>query len=151
MGSDFSNFTWTRVPPEKSIPRFAEPRWIWMNGRTMPAGLPASSMGFSLGQWEDDVLVIETTKLTAGTLDGSLLPMSGEDTRIVERWAFSEDRLTMDHTMTIYDPFYDKPLVRQRGSARRDSLEVFEPAPCDPDGFFRDLVETERLKQHLDQ
>lgn len=127
------------------------PRWIWMNGRTPPDDLPASSMGFSLGHWEDDVLVIETTGLIAGTLDGSLLPMSGEDTRIVEQWAFSEDRLTMDRTMTIYDSYYTKPLVRKRGSARRDSLEVFEPAPCDPDGFFRDLLETGRLEQHLQQ
>ena len=98
-----------------------------------------------------DVLVIETTNLTTGTLDGSLLPMSGEGTRIVERWAFGEDRLTMDRTMTIYDPYYSKSLVRQRGSARRDSLVVFEPAPCDPDGYFRDLLETGRLEQHLSQ
>ena len=127
------------------------PRWVWMNGRKPPQDLPASSMGFSVGYWEDNVLVIETTNLTAGTLDGSLLPMSGEGTRIVEHWALSEDRLTMDRTMTIYDPYYTEPLVRQRGSARRDSLEVFEPAPCDPDGYFRDLLETGRLEQHLGQ
>jgi hypothetical protein len=119
------------------------PRWIWMNGgRKPPDGLPASSMGFSAGHWEDDVLVIETTGLTAGTLDGSLLPMSGEGTRIVEHWTFSD---------TIYDPYYTKPLVRRRGSARRDALEVFEPAPCDPDGYFRDLLDTGRLEQHLEQ
>ncbi len=110
-----------------------------------------ASLGFSVGHWDEDVLVIETTNLTTGTMDGSLLPMSGEGTRIVERWAFGEDRLTMDRTMTIYDPYYSKPLVRQRGSARRDSLVVFEPAPCDPDGYFRDLLETGRLEQHLSQ
>lgn len=77
--------------------------------------------------------------------------MSGEGTRIVEHWAFSDDRLTMDRTMTIYDPYYTKPLDRHRGSARRDALEVFEPAPCDPDGYFRDLLETGRLEQHLEQ
>ncbi len=127
------------------------PRWIWMNGRTLPERLPASSMGFSVGHWEEDVLVIETTNLTAGTLDGSLLPMSGDGTRIIEHWAFSENRLTMDRTMTIYDPYYTKPLVRRRGSARRDALEVFEPAPCDPDGYFRDLLETGNLEEHLSE
>ena len=127
------------------------PRWIWMDGRSLPQNLPASSMGFSVGHWEEDVLVIETTNLTAGALDGSLLPMSGEGTRIVERWAFSEDRLTTDRTMTIYDPYYSKPLVRQRGSARRDSLQVFESARCDPDGYFHVLLEAGRLEQHLAQ
>ena len=127
------------------------PRWIRIDGRTLPQDLPASSMGFSVGYWEGNVLVVETTNLTAGTLDGSLLPMSGEGTRIVERWAFGEDRLTMDRTMTIHDPYYSKPLVRQRGSARRDLLVVFEPALCDPDGYFRDLLKTGRLEQHLAQ
>ena len=127
------------------------PRWIWMDGRSQPAGLPASSMGFSAGRWDGDVLLIETTNLTAGTLDGSLLPMSGQGTRVVERWTMSEDRLTMDRSMTIHDPYYSAPLVRQRGSARRDSLVVYEPAPCDPDGYFRDLLETGRLDEHLAQ
>ena len=108
-------------------------------------------MGFSVGHWEGDVLIIETTNLTTGTLDGSLLPMSGEGTRVVERWDFSEDRLTMDRTMTIHDPYYTKPLVRERGSARQDSQVVYEPAPCDPDGYYRDLLETERLREHLEQ
>jgi hypothetical protein len=127
------------------------PRWIWTDGRELPPGLPPNSMGFSVGHWEDDVLVIETTNLTAGTLDGSLLPMSGEGTRIVERWAFSEDRLTVDRTMTIHDPFYTEPLVRERGSVRQDSLVLFEPAPCDPDGYFRDLRDSGHLDEHLRQ
>ena len=82
---------------------------------------------------------------------GRLGDRDTEGTHVVERWAFSKDRLTIDRTMTIHDPYYSNPLVRQRGSARRDSLEVFEPAPCDPDGYFRDLLETGRLEQHLDQ
>jgi len=127
------------------------PRWVWMDGRTAPPGLAPNSMGFSVGHWEDDVLVIETTNLTPGTLDGTLMPMSGEGTRIVEHWAFSEDRLTMDRTMTIYDPYYTEPLIRRRGSARRDSQVVYEPAPCDADGYYRDLYETGRLEKHLEQ
>jgi hypothetical protein len=127
------------------------PRWIWTDGRSLPKDLPPSSMGFSVGQWDKNVLVIETINLTAAALDGSLLPMSGTGTRVVERWAVSEDHLTMDRTMTIHDPYYTKPLVRERGSARRDGLEVYEPAPCDPDGYFRDLLETGRLDTHLEQ
>jgi len=127
------------------------PRWIWMDGRKLPDGLPPNAMGFSVGHWEGDDLLIETTNLTAAALDGSLLPMSGEGTRIVERWALSEDRLTMDRTMTIYDPYYTAPLTRERGSARHDGLVVYEPAPCDPDGYYRDLRDSGRLDRHLRQ
>ena len=127
------------------------PRWIWMNGQTLEPGTPRSSMGFSVGRWEDDTLVIETTNLSAGTLDGSQLPMSGEGTRLVERWEFSDDRLSMDRTLTIHDPYYKEPLVRRRGSARDDDVIIAEPAPCDPDGYYRDLVETGHLAEQLRQ
>jgi len=127
------------------------PRRIWMDGREAVDDLPPTSMGFSVGRWEDDVLVIETTHLSPGTLDGSLLPMSGADTRVVEHWEFNEDRLSVDRTMTIYDSFYSEPLVRERGSIRSDSVEIVEPAPCDPDGHYRDLLESGRIEQHFGQ
>ena len=77
-------------------------RRVWMNDRQAPAEMTPSPMGFSLGRWENNVLVIETTHLMAGWLDGSGLPMSGEDTRIVESWVVSDDRLTIDRQMTIH-------------------------------------------------
>ena len=36
----------------------------------------------------------------------------------------AKDRLSIDRTMTIYDPYYSQPLVRRRGSARDDSVEI---------------------------
>jgi len=125
------------------------PRRIWMDGREAPYGWPATSMGFSVGYWDDEVLVVETTHLSEGTLDGSLLPMAGEGTRIVERWEMTDGGLGMDRIMTIYDPNYTEPLVRKRGSARADAVDIIEQAPCDPDGYYRDLLEADRLEHHL--
>jgi hypothetical protein len=125
------------------------PRRIWMDGRQAPADWPKTSMGFSVGRWDDEVLVIETTGLSAGTLDGSLLPMAGEGTRIVERWQMTDGGLAMDREMTIYDPYYTEPLIRRRGSARGDPVEIIEQAPCDPDGYYRDLLESGNLEKHL--
>jgi hypothetical protein len=53
------------------------PRRIYTDGRQAAADLPASSLGFSVGHWEGDALVIETTHLLPAWLDGSGLPMSG--------------------------------------------------------------------------
>ncbi len=97
------------------------------------------------------MLVIETTHLLPGWLDGSGLPMKGEGTRIVERYELADDRLAMDRIMTIYDPYYTQPLVRRRGSARDDSVDISEQASCDPDSYYRDLVEAGRLEQHLNR
>jgi Family of unknown function (DUF6152) len=125
------------------------PRRIWMDGREPPEDTPLTSMGYSVGHWEDDVLVIETTHLTAGWLDGSGLPMSGAETRIVERYVFSDDRLSIDRKMTIYDPYYSEPLVRQRYSARDDDIDLTEQATCDPESYYRDLAASGRLEEHF--
>jgi hypothetical protein len=129
------------------------PRRIWMDGRKAPADTPATPMGFSVGHWEsDDVLVVETTHLSPAWLDGSGLPMSGDGTRIVERYEFGDDGLTIDRTMTIYDPtYYTEPLVRHRASARGENLDITEQAPCDPDSYYRDLSASGRLQQHFEE
>ncbi len=126
-------------------------RRIWMDGRSAPADTPDTSLGYSVGHWEGDALVIETTHLSPGWLDGSGLPMKGEGTRIVERYQLAKDRLSIDRTMTIYDPYYTQPLVRQRGSARDDAVDFGEQASCDPDSYYRDLFELNKLEQHFRQ
>ena len=122
-------------------------RRIWMDEREPPEELLPSPMGFSLGRWEDNVLVIETTHLLPGWLDGSGLPMSGEGTRLVETYTVSEDRLTMERKMTIHDPYYTEPLVRTRGSARQDGLEMAEGGSgCDPTSYLQDLWQQDRIE-----
>jgi hypothetical protein len=127
------------------------PRRVWMDGRAAPPATPATPMGFSVGRWEGAELVIETTHLMQGWLDGSGLPMKGDGTRVVERYVFSDDRLSISRTMTIYDPYYTAPLVRQRFAARGDDLDLTEQAPCDPDSYYRDLEASGRLQEHLNR
>lgn len=127
-----------------------QPRRIYMDGREAPDNLQPSSLGFSVGHWEsDNVLVIETTHLLPGWLDGGGMPMSGDGTRIVERWEFAEDRLSMDRIATFYDPYYTEPLVRRRGSQRRPGLVVYEMASCDPQSYYRDLLESGQIEDYL--
>jgi hypothetical protein len=125
------------------------PRRVWMDGRKAPPDTPATALGFSVGHWEGSALVIETTHLLPAWLDGSGLPMKGEGTRIVERYDFAPDRLSVDRTMTIYDPYYTQPLVRKRGSARDDDIDISEQPSCDPDSYYRDLRELGKLDKHF--
>ncbi len=120
-------------------------RRIWMDNRPVPADIYPMAMGFSRGRWEGDVLVTETTHLEPRWLDGSGLPMSGEDTRIVEHYTFSEDRLTMERRMTIYDRYYTEPLVRIRGAARNNNIELLEEPECDAESHYEDLARQGRL------
>jgi hypothetical protein len=127
------------------------PRRVWMDDRSPPAEQPDTSMGYSKGHWEDRTLVIETTMLTPGWLDGSGYPMSGgKDTRIVERWTVAADGLTIDRTMTVYDKLYSTPIVRTRGSQRGDAkIGLIESEPCDATPFYHELMQRGELEQRL--
>ncbi len=124
-------------------------RHIWMDGRTPPEYTVPTANGYSVGHWEGNDLVIETTHLLPGWLDGSGLPMSGEGTRTVERYVFQDDHLAMDRTMTIFDPLYTQPLTRVRGSAREANLDVSEQESCDPAGYYTDLLDADLLEKYL--
>lgn len=126
------------------------PRRIWMDGRTPAPDTVPTSNGYSVGHWEDaDTLVIETTHLLPGWLDGSGLPMSGEGTRTVERIDFAADHLSADRTMVIYDPLYTQPLTRARGWARGEYVDVTEQDSCDPASYYTDLREAGLLDAYL--
>ncbi len=129
------------------------PRRIYMDGRQVPETYPDRPMGYSVGHWEGDELVIETTKLASGFwLDGSGLPMSGGDgTRIVERYTMADDQLSMARVMTIYDDYYTEPLVRRRWSARDDNLLIVEHDSCDPSSYYSDILEDGSLERRLDE
>jgi len=54
----------------------------------------------------------------------------------------SDDGLTIDRQMTIHDPYYTEPIVRTRGSAREDGLELAEGGQgCDPTSYLQDLYQ----------
>jgi hypothetical protein len=127
------------------------PRRIWMDGRKPPTEQPLTSMGFSTGRWEGRTLVIETTMLLPGWLDGSGYPMTGgADTRIVERWTPTADGLTMERLMTVHDKGYTAPLVRTRGSQRGDAaVGLIESEPCDARPFLSELLERGELEERL--
>jgi hypothetical protein len=127
------------------------PRRVWMDGRSPPPEQPLTSMGFSTGKWEGSTLVIETTMLLPGWLDGSGYPMTGgADTRIVERWTPAADGLTMERLMTVHDKAYTGPIVRTRGSQRGDAaVGLIESEPCDARPFLNELLERGELEERL--
>ena len=123
-------------------------RTIYMDGRDAPENQPLTFVGFSKGRWEGQSLIIETVRLKPMWLDTSGLPMSGAETRIVETYTPSADRLTMDRMMVIQDPLYTKSLVRNRFSARDEDTPLGDN-PCDPDSFYYDLVKERAIEGYF--
>jgi hypothetical protein len=62
-------------------------RRVFLDGRNFPEDFPDQRVGYSIGRWEDDTLVVETRKITEW--HAPRWPHSSE-MRIVERWYLSD-------------------------------------------------------------
>ena len=78
-------------------------RTIHMGGDSDAANQPATPHGYSVGRWEGDTLVIETTNIDWPYFDDVGTPMSNE-VETVERYTLSTDGQRLDMEMTVTDP-----------------------------------------------
>jgi hypothetical protein len=101
-------------------------RQIHTDGREHPNGLIPTWMGNSIGKWEGDTLVVDTTGFNDQTLiDGTRLPHS-DALHVVERIGrVSHEVLQVD--ITIDDPkAYAKPWTAQRIFDLKPGWEISE-------------------------
>jgi hypothetical protein len=89
------------------------PRQVHMDGRKLPSNPNPSWVGYSVGRWEGDALVIDTVGFTSrAPLDAFSHPRS-EAMRLRERWR-RPDFGHLEIQMTIEDPtYYSKPISFQ--------------------------------------
>jgi hypothetical protein len=87
-------------------------RTIWTDGRVLPnADAEPRWMGYSVGKWDGDTFVVETTGLDARTWLDNLGHPHTEEMRVQERYT-RPDRSTLKLSFTITDPkYYPQPYV----------------------------------------
>jgi hypothetical protein len=90
-------------------------RTVYMDGRKRPANQAPSPMGYSVGRWDGDTLVVETSGVAANIarwLDGSASAQHSDQLTVVERYKRSDDGKTLLLTATMDDPWsLREPLV----------------------------------------
>ena len=92
--------------------RFNIERTVFMDGRGHPENGEPSNQGHSIGWWEDEVLVVDTTLFEphrSPILGRPFRPggvPSGPGKHVVERYALSEDRTRIVIEFTQEDPEY---------------------------------------------
>jgi len=82
-------------------------RIVYMDGRGHPEDGERTNQGHSIGWWDDDVLVVDTTHFAdhRSTLPGTGLP-SGARKHVVERYTLSEDGSRILIDFMLEDPEY---------------------------------------------
>jgi hypothetical protein len=101
-------------------------RQVFVDGRPLPADPQPSWMGYSVGRWDGDTLVVETTGFNDKTwLDGAGHPHS-EAMRLTERYT-RRDAGRMDVEVVIDDPeAYARPLRYVQPQALIADTELIE-------------------------
>ena len=105
-------------------------REIFMDGRSLEEDPNPTWMGYSVGRWDGDVLVVESN----GYTDRSWLDFGGhphtEDLRITERYT-RRDLGHIDVQVTMSDPaIYSKPIALSMPVALQTDTEMLE-AVCE--------------------
>jgi hypothetical protein len=101
-------------------------RTIYMDGRTHPATAQPAYYGHSIGWWEGDTLVVDTTGFNESFwIDRRGLPTT-EKLRTLERFTRTDSR-TIKYELTIDDPgAYTAPFTTGFNLSWEDGTELFE-------------------------
>jgi hypothetical protein len=100
-------------------------RTIHMNADPRAVRIAPSRAGFSVGRWDGDVLVVETTGFLPGVLNAPV--RHSDQLRVVERFALDPATFKLTRTYEATDPVYLQGTYK--GS---DVIEVAD-APFTPD------------------
>jgi hypothetical protein len=116
-------------------------RVVHMNEDAPPAGTEPSILGYSIGHFEGDVLVIETTLYTEGVLNQFVVVegehmrglLHSDKLRTVERLSVDRERNRLVMSMDHFDPaWYTRDFPNYTREYRPSDLSI-EPFGCIPE------------------
>ena len=140
---------------ERTIIRFEAldtVRTVFMNGAPPPTDHPHTELGYSVGRWEGDILIIETTHLLGGVIVNDIGQPISPDTRLTERYWREPGANDLQVEILVDDPVnYVETLRLRRLWASAPSEEIL-PWGCfslDPSEEETDVDDLARLLEAL--
>ena len=104
-------------------------RTVYLDGRKRPASQPSTAMGFSVGHYEGDALVIETSGISANLTSYS--SDHSDQLRIVERYTRSTDGKRLSLSATLEDPVsLRQPIVLKKVWSWAPNSEIAPYKDC---------------------
>jgi hypothetical protein len=102
-------------------------RTIHMDRKAPPPGEPHSVLGYSVGEWRDGTLVIETSLIDWPYFDQIGTPQT-DAVRVTERYTPSADQSRLDVEIAVIDPstFKQPAIVKNTWLAYGDTLSRYD-------------------------
>lgn len=118
---------------------YEELRTIYMDGRKHPAPSVRTPGGHSIGRWEGDTLVVDTTNFADHRSPYQLGVPSGGQRHVVEKYRLTPDGTHIDVDITLEDPEYlAAPFVQHLQLIHSPHLKMY-PSACDAESARRFL------------
>ena len=118
------------------IEEWGQQRVFHMSEEVRSQSQAPSHLGYSVGRWEGDTLVVDTTQIAWPFLDADGTPMS-ENVSMVERYTMSEDETRLQYEIVITDPenlvepaIWDHTWVYKPGDEMLPGIEPGERFEC---------------------
>jgi hypothetical protein len=106
-------------------------RTVYMDGRPPASNQPPSRLGYSVGRWEGDTLVVETSGVQKNRTSWQF--EHSDRIHVVERFSRSASDNTLRLTATIDDPWsLREPLVMKKIWAWSPTSEIAPYDACQP-------------------
>ena len=116
---------------------FDEERTVYLDGRAHPGVDERFATGHSIGRWEGDTLVIDTTNFTDHRSPYQIGVPSGPRKHVIERYRLIENGARMEAEFTLEDPEYiAEPFTHRRELIYSPHEEMFRHN-CDPEAAGR--------------
>ncbi len=104
-------------------------RTVHMAGDASAEGQPTSPVGYSVGRWEGDTLLVTTTRIDEPFFDDVGTPQSA-DVEIVERFIMNDSNDRLDYRVEITDPLTFTETAIQGGYWFWNPGEELKPFEC---------------------
>lgn len=82
----------------------SQERVVHMNEEERPVGVEPSLLGHSVGRWEGETLVVDTTAFSPNSNGVFAYVPSGPDKHLVERFSLEQDQRQIRYDVTLEDP-----------------------------------------------
>ncbi|MDH3420646.1 MAG: DUF6152 family protein [Gammaproteobacteria bacterium] len=117
-----------------------EERTVYMDGRSHPDASERFHSGHSIGWWEGETLVVDTTNFTDHRSPYQIGVPSGAQKHVVERYRLIENGTRISAEFVLEDPeFIAEPLTHSRELIYTPQMEIAS-YDCDPEAARRFLL-----------